>query len=500
MARHDDPDTRFNGFSESKMKVSSVVSDYSSSRKARIPFFMSWLFVVVGATALISPNPLLGIFGVSVAYFLTYLLWREGEPQIFLFIVGFQWLQVFAVILQGLLSGKSISEEMGGSVFETSTLLSFIGIGVLGLGIKFSTRRALALDLDTMRNALNSLRMERIFIAWIVLSLALLVANKLGGLIPGFQQALISLDVWKWAAILLLFIKWLDSGKGRAYVGIVLSYEVFLGMLGYFSAFKEVFFILLIAGSAIVALGRERILLLLGIGFALLAFIGFWQAIKGDYRKFLSQGERTQAVQVSVSDRVIWLVEAIPKVSFQKVNDGIEAGVKRLGYVRYFGHAMRTVPVRVSHTNGKLWKEAVMHPLMPRMFFPDKAEINDSDRTNTYTGLLVADASEGTSISIGYMGESYIDFGKLGMFIPVLVWGFILGKCYHWLRDRSVNPLLGVALGSSLLLSSALLLEASNIKMTGSLAAAFITTTVLNYFFGSRLWSLLSLERNRVAK
>jgi len=442
--------------------------------------------------ALLSPNPFLGLFGVSVAGILSYLLWREREPQAFLFILAFQWFQVFAVILLGVLTGRSIGEEMGGSHFEEATLLSFLGVGVLGLGMKFASRRAAVLDIERIQGLLDSLIVKKLFLAWLFLSVGLLGADQLGYLIPGLRQAFLALDVWKWAVVVLLFMKWLDSREGRIIVVIVLAYEVFVGMLGYFSAFKEVFFILLLAGSGIVALGKQRFVLLSVIALTLLVFAGVWQTIKGDYRIFLSQGERSQTVNVSVSDRIVWLLEAIPDVTPEKVFDGMEEGVERLSYVAFFGHAMEHVPKRAPHTNGKLWKEAVMHPLMPRLLFPNKPVINDSDRTNTYAGVIVAGVSQGTSISIGYMGESYIDFGKWGMFVPIFLWGWVLGICYFWFMRKSVNPLLGLSLSACLLLSNALLLEKSNIKMVGGLASAFLVTAVINHFFGARFWSFFA--------
>ena len=92
-----------------------------------------------------------------------------------------------------------------------------------------------------------------------------------------------------------------------------------------------------------------------------------------------------------------------------------------------------------------------MHPLMPRLFFPNKPAINDSDRTSAYSGVWVANVDQGTSISIGYMGESYIDFGRWGMFIPVFLWGWLVGGCFDYLRRKAPHPLLGIALASCLL-------------------------------------------------
>jgi hypothetical protein len=196
---------------------------------------------------------------------------------------------------------------------------------------------------------------------------------------------------------------------------------------------------------------------------------------------------------VSVPERISWLAGAIFEVNQDSFSDGLEDGLKRLGYVEYFGHSLHAVPTMIPHTHGKLWKEAVLHPLMPRLIFPNKPAINDSDRTNAYTGQRVADNEQGTSISIGYIGESYIDFGLWGMFPVIFLWGWLVGWCFQFLRQHAPHPLLGTVLASCLLMSTVMMLESSNIKMTGSLMAGFLVSAVLVHYFGVAAWRWLTV-------
>lgn len=460
----------------------------------RLPLQIWGLLCALALLALLSPNPGIGFVGVLIATAAALILWRPAEPQVLLFIVGFQWLQAFAPVLLALYEGQTIGQIMGGPAFETATLLSLIGIGVFALGLKVMTRRTPLIDHQRLIDGLFSLNRNRLFLAWVALSAFSVILGIAGRLIPGLSQAFIAIEVWKWAAVLLLFFRWLATSEGAMAAAFVLLAEAAIGMMGYFSAFKEVFFILLLAGTGIFAIGRRRTTTLTLIGIALMSFLGFWQAIKNPYREFLSQGERAQVVRVSIPERIDWLSNAIFIVDKDDLANGLEDGLKRLGYVEFFGHCIQTVPLQISHTNGQLWKEAVMHPLMPRMLFPSKPVINDSDRTSAYTGMTVAGADLGTSISIGYMGESYIDFGPVGMFIPIFLWGMLIGWCFNYLRSRAPHPLLGVALAACLLLSTVLLLETSNIKMTGSFIAGFIVTAVLLHFFGTFVWLWLTAK------
>jgi membrane-bound metal-dependent hydrolase YbcI (DUF457 family) len=46
----------------------------------------------------------------------------------------------------------------------------------------------------------------------------------------------------------------------------------------------------------------------------------------------------------------------------------------------------------------------------------------------------VASTEENTSIAFGYAAESYIDFGLPWMFLPVLIYGLVMGAAYQgWL-------------------------------------------------------------------
>jgi hypothetical protein len=54
------------------------------------------------------------------------------------------------------------------------------------------------------------------------------------------------------------------------------------------------------------------------------------------------------------------------------------------------------------------------------------------------TGAVLAD--ERTSISIGYLGELYIDFGIGGALLAVFLLGLAFGRCYRAIRDHPRTP------------------------------------------------------------
>ena len=449
---------------------------------------------LLGAVTLFGSNPLIGILGTLVALAIAKMMWSPSEPQTLVFILGFQWVQAFASVFVALLDGQPIEVTLGGPQFETATILSLLALLILAFGIKFGGRKSIPASAKSLRSGLESLRKNRLVIAWVLLSLLNVGLSILGAKFPAIRQALIAFEVWKWASVLLIFFRWLALGEGRLMAVSVLLVELIIGTMGYFSSFKQVFFILLVAATGVTAVTGKRSLILAGVGVVMIFFLGFWQVIKNPYRSFLSRGERAQVVDVSLQERVEWLTTVVGMIDRDMVSTGWKAGLARISYVEYFGHSINVVPSIIPHTNGKLWKEAIMHPLMPRFLFPNKPSIDDSERTNAYTGVSVAGAEEGTSVSIGYIGESYIDFGMFGMFIPIFLWGLLIGKCSSLLRRKAPHPLFGSVLSSCLLISSVMLMESSNLKLVGGFLSAFLVSLVILHFFGRRLWAMIGGE------
>ena len=198
---------------------------------------------------------------------------------------------------------------------------------------------------------------------------------------------------------------------------------------------------------------------------------------------------------VSPAERYGFLVDRSLMLEAADLSRGLESGVERLGYLEYFARSIQTVPSQIPHQEGRLWLEAMAHLVTPRFLFPEKREINDSDRTNAFCGVRVADADQGTSISIGYAGESYIDFGPVLMFVPILLLGMFWGWGYRWMSNCSSERPLAIAAGVVFVMSGALYFESSNLKILGGGVIALIVWTLLLRLGGSAMSRFLTGER-----
>src|SRR5262249_48804347 len=144
----------------------------------------------------------------------------------------------------------------------------------------------------------------------------------------------------------------------------------------------------------------------------------------------------------SLDERFEYLIEKASQFGGQQFDEGLEALLERLSYIDFLAVVMERVPKHIPHEGGTHLGGGVLHVLTPRILFPDKTEApSDTEVTAYYTALPDAMfASENTSISIGYLGELYIDFGFGGALLSVVVMGLVLGRCYRMIRDYPRTP------------------------------------------------------------
>jgi hypothetical protein len=273
--------------------------------------------------------------------------------------------------------------------------------------------------------------------------------------------------------------------------------ELILGFGGFFSGFKYILFLTIIVLAGNQAEARRLLFRPAAAAVLVLALglVTLWQAVKIDYREFLNQGTASQAVLVSPVERFAFLTSRMSRVTLDDLRAGFASGFKRVGYLEFFAATMNQVPDRIPYQEGRLWGEAVSHLLMPRILFPDKPVVDDSARTNEFSGLGVAGIEQGTSISIGYVGESYIDFGPTLMFVPIFLLGIFWGWIYRWFANRSRYRLLGVAAATNIILAHAITFETSNIKLVGGAVTSWIALTILLHYAARPAWAFLSNRR-----
>ncbi len=453
-----------------------------------------WVWSVVlffAAVGGFSANPFLTPFSLLLLPVLASLLWFQGEPPVLLFACYFQWLQSSVAIFYTNFYGIALGSVPGGAQLVEATGLSLIGILVLAAGMRLALVKRDTHVTERAARESRQLQPAAIFTLYLAAFAGLYFAGRLAAFLPPLRQPLLAAGTIKWVMVFLLAYAVVKQRRGYALLAITVIVEFFTGILGFFSGFKGVFFVLLVVlPSAHFIFRGWRLAQFSLMAAMVLAFALIWTVIKTDYREFLNQGSRQQVVLVPVPERVAKLQSLVSGLTWPAIEAGLEDLILRVGYVNYFALTLANVPANLPHEHGKLWFGAVKHVLMPRLFYPDKPVINDSERTSLYSGVVVAGEEQGTSISIGYIGESYIDFGRVGMFAPILLLGLFYGGIYRFFVYSSRHTTLGYATATAILIFGAFNLETSNIKLVGGNLMAFLVMALFIKVMGAWLWRI----------
>ncbi|MBK8725017.1 MAG: hypothetical protein IPL96_02890 [Holophagaceae bacterium] len=456
----------------------------------------AWAPLIV--LSLFSSNPMLTLASLAVLYVLINLLWRPGEPPILLYVMGYQWLQANILIFYADLQGLPLTAVEESTYVVEATWLTMIGLLMVILGIRLGAGRSFGQrHQQTVADLAAKLSVRRLFIACLIAipfgnGLAM-VAFGLGGL----AQPILALANLHWVLVYLFAYTVMAKRSGYSRLAVVFGIELISGFLGYFSDFKTVLILLLLAVLAAPGVFRGlRLQMAAGLVAVTLALGIFWTGIKTDYRDFVSQGSSAQVALVPVSDRIEKLVELAGDLTPEKLLESTEKLMLRLTYVHYFGECMKTVPSHIPYENGKLWWEAVTNAVVPRVLNPSKANLDDTLRAMFYTGEWIIGADYGTSVSLGYMAESYIDFGPVLMFVPLFLWGLLIGAIYRASINATAHPLIGYACATVPIYMSAGVLELSNAKMLGGLVLGFGILYLVQRQLSARAIKLLLLPRD----
>lgn len=472
---------------------------HNQTRIPRAALFFAALLVILGASG---SNLFVLSFAAVILLLGFALLWRPGESPILFWIFSYQWIQASLKAMDA--SFKSIDlnalATFSGDV-EFATYLSLAAIGALAFGMRWGAGPQLDYVAQSARTLALQYSMKKWFRLYVLAYCVALAATFFAWRIPGLVQPLLALAALKWAFFFMLtYVTFVHPIEDRRLWLFVFLFEFLMGFTGYFAGFTNV---LVFTLMGILAAGARftfsRVLLLSLLGSFTLVFAILWTAVKTDYRSFISQGASAQVVETSFADSLTKLGTLLSNVNPESFELATQAFVDRISYVEFFGATLQNVPNKTPYTYGELWFDAILRPFMPRILFPSKSEINDSDLTAKYSGVEVAGASQGTSISIGYIGESYIDFGPVLMMVPILGFGWLLGRVHRWLTSSSAaGSLAGMGIASASLIVASRL-ESSITKVFGALIAALLVAWILSEFVIPRYlrWLTAGLSRTR---
>jgi len=454
------------------------------------------LWLLVGAAsifAMISVNPLTTLACLITLPVLAQLLWRNNEPPVLFVGLGFQWLQISTKVFWADFQGLDILTDFNQVDIGGAVWLSLVGLLLMAVTIRMVIHKLPPVRQDTLRIEAARYSLNNIFLMYLLVSfLSLFVFPLIYQIIPPLRTVAIALDGFKWVIFFILSYTVIVQRTRYDLLAIAICFEIILGFTGYFADFRTVFIILFISllttESRFILRQWFRAALVLSM-LVLLAI--FWSAIKMEHRAYISGYSANQAVIVTTEDKLNDIIDLAVSMNINKFNEGAGLLVARVGYVDLFAEAKFRVPRYMKHENGAIWWQALRHVMTPRILFPDKPVLDLEGRlVRKYTSKLESYIKTGTSVSLGYMAESYIDFGVPLMFVPIMLVGLMWGWIYRYFLSRQGELLL--MYGFIMTYAEILMRYGFHSgKILGGVLSSFIVLALIYKFFSIGIISLL---------
>lgn len=407
--------------------------------------------VLFGALTLLINNDIeLIIVALLCLAVIHFLIGRD--PRRALCYSGALWLWLGGALqgfYYGFIEPEGIRSLPMGEYLWSASVLTLLTAVLVATGAAFVPvgRESAQRQAAHLREAINALNARGLLAAFVLLFFINLPSIRSQAFsLPGVAQLLLVLFNFKWFFFFLLAAAVFAQPRHSRYLVMAIGLEIVSGMTGFWAGFKDFLYVFVIALLLFPQrLSTSRIFAVASLA-VFMIYLGLaWTAIKPDYRAHVSQGQG-QVVAVDLGSRLLYLQKALGGLSIEDLSDASEQLVRRVGYVEIFAEVLNNIPNYRPYGGGELLGMSLQHVFMPRMFFPEKPAIDDSQITQAYTGRYVSGVESATSINIGYPGESYADFGVPGIIFMALVVGFYFQAMTLWLMRNAPDPLIGMAL------------------------------------------------------
>ena len=176
-----------------------------------------------------------------------------------------------------------------------------------------------------------------------------------------------------------------------------------------------------------------RIIRIILLASPLLYAIFFMQSFKSEYRLATWQGDKTAS-----SETFKEVLELQFDVADPTSKEFYLPLFFRMNQAYLVSQTLLVVPSKVPYENGKTLVISFSESLLPRFLLPNKENAGGREKIKKYTNL---DLVGSTSMNIGYLGESYVNFGKWGSVLFFFFFGITVAQLEKLLYNYSKkNP------------------------------------------------------------
>jgi hypothetical protein len=414
--------------------------------------FVLWATSLHDITAL----QLLAAVILSTIPWVAYQEWRRGpKEKIPLFalisamywiayVIPLFWMEHAITLLAG---GHQLSEDS----ITRSLYLVIFGLAALGIGM-ITARRWPFLDsfkLDIHASPSRWTYLRILLLATVALRIVVPI-DTLGG---GGRQFLAAVETIVPSLIFAILLRYyLRKAAVQMDKVLLAGYVVIALVAGIASGWLASFVGVAITATAIYVYERRRLpLVAIMIGIPIVLFL------QPGKDKFRQQYWRAGASE-SYVERVNFWMSSSWSAWEQTIHNPGEGQAEnlsartlgRLSLLQQTANVMESTPDRIPYQNGRLYSY-IFVTFIPRLFWPDKPSVNDANRWYQVSYRLTSrDDLNGVSIAVGYLPESYINFGWFGSPAVMFGLGILLGT-FDKVFLRPSSGLLLNSIGVSLL-------------------------------------------------
>lgn len=156
------------------------------------------------------------------------------------------------------------------------------------------------------------------------------------------------------------------------------------------------------------------------------------QSVKYEYREATWTGKRESGI--GLFTELAGKKQKTEKAPFEK-SDAIVHTVGRLSQGWHLGMVLKRVPAKEPFSYGEDLLSDLEGVILPRIFYPGKKVIGSQDKFKKFTGHKLIGS---TSMTIGVLGDFYVNFGKWGSFIALFIYGAIMARLFYWFVKKYV--------------------------------------------------------------
>ncbi|MDR3717122.1 MAG: hypothetical protein P4L51_30285 [Puia sp.] len=427
---------------------------------------------------------------VATFYAIIIILWKSARPAVLVFALLLQWVQVMAYVIWMNVNGADIgllSKHAGIAV-----CMSCLGLFIMALTLSWRLKSLAMPSREQLFAQAKLINEKKVLILYLFSTFFLGGLGFAFGGGGGFTQILMTCASIKWVFFMVYgFVAWINK-KNRVTLMIIVLFEFTTSLYSYFSSFKEViFFAIILSLTFVRTVSFKQLVYGILVAGALLLLMLTWTAIKGEYRSFLNQGKKQQVVEVSRSEAFSKIQEKVSSLTWDDYVNVMNVFLYRVQYILHLAKTMDRVPEVLPYEYGKVWWENITYVLQPRLFFPDKPVFEATIKTNKYTGYAYSGLKQGSSFSLGYFADSFIDFGYIGMFIPLIGIAFFVAFIYRSLYGfRQINVLIRYAIINVAIIDFAAF-EVDGLFLFGRLMLFFLFFWFLSKYVITRLQTWL---------